>query len=113
MHEMSLCRNLLATLEQQRQANGFKKIKTVWLTIGPWATVEHDALRFGFEVASRNSIAHGATLVIETVPGRGWCAHCGADVAVQTLDAACPLCGHYQVVKAGGDELIVSRLEVE
>ncbi len=70
MHEMSLCEKLLKTLEQQAQAQDFRRVKKVWLTLGAGAGVTADALRFNFSVAAQGSLAEGAELIIaETAPG--------------------------------------------
>ena len=69
MHEMSLCEGILQILEERAAADGFKEVRTVRLEIGRFAGVEIDALRFGFDVVMKGSVAENATLDVIDVPG--------------------------------------------
>jgi|GEM_PF-809534 len=64
MHEMSLCKKLLQTLEQQARVQDFQRVKKVWLTLGSGAGVTADGLRFNFTMAAQGSLAEGAELII-------------------------------------------------
>lgn len=113
MHEMSLCENVLQVLEQQAQAQNFRRVKTVWLEIGALSGVEPDAMRFGFEVVTQGSLADQARLEIIVVPGQAWCLPCGCEVLVQQLYDECPHCGGHQLQISGGDQMRIKELEVE
>jgi hydrogenase nickel incorporation protein HypA/HybF len=113
MHEMSLCEGILQVIEDHAAQQRFAKVCRVRLEIGALAGVEIEALRFGFEVVTRNTIAEGAMLDIITLPGRAWCLGCSQSVAVQQRFDACPDCGSYQLQISGGDELRIKDLEVE
>lgn len=69
MHEMALCESILQLIAEQARAQCFSRVRTVCLEIGSLATVEIPALRFGFDVVTRGSIAEGAMLDIEEIPG--------------------------------------------
>ena len=60
MHEMALCESLLQAMEEAGRANGFSRVSRVRLEIGRFAGVEVEALRFGFDVVTRGSLADGA-----------------------------------------------------
>jgi hydrogenase nickel incorporation protein HypA/HybF len=113
MHEMSLCEGILQVIEEHAEQQRFSKVCRVRLEIGALAGVELEALRFGFEVVTRNTLAEGALLDIITLPGQAWCLGCSQSVAVQQRFDACPLCGSYQLHLSGGDELRIKDLEVE
>jgi hydrogenase nickel incorporation protein HypA/HybF len=113
MHELSLCEGILQVLNEQAQVQGYARVKTVWLEIGALAGVEREAMRFGFEVITRGTVAEGARLEIIAVPGRAWCMPCGRTVGVQQRFDPCPECGAYQLQVSGGDELRIKELEVE
>ncbi len=66
MHEMALCRGVVQILEEQAKAQAYSRVKTVWLEIGPLTTVEPEALRFCFDVATRGTPAENAKLDIIT-----------------------------------------------
>jgi len=113
MHEMSLAEGILEIVEQAARAQGFGRVKEVRLEIGALAGVETEALEFSLDVVLKNSVADGAAVVLETVPGRGWCLACGETVPVAALYDPCPKCGSYQVQATGGTEMRVKDLLVE
>ena len=80
MHEISLCEGILQILESEALKQGFSKVKVVWLEIGDLSCVEPEALLFGFDVVTRNSLADGAKLEIIHIPGCAWCMKCKKNV---------------------------------
>jgi len=113
MHEMSICEGILQVMEEQANTQQFNRVKSVWLEIGPLAGVELEALRFGFEVVTRNSLADGARLEIIEMPGTAWCLECSKSVPIRQRFDACPDCGSFQLQITGGDELRIKELEVD
>lgn len=113
MHEMSLCENILQTLEQQAREQNYSRVKIVWLEIGALAGVEVDALRFCFDLVVKDSLADDAVLEIIEVPGQAWCQPCGRHVAVAQLYDQCPHCGSHQLQVSGGNQMRIKELEVE
>jgi hydrogenase nickel incorporation protein HypA/HybF len=113
MHEMSICEGILQVMEEQASTQQFKRVKSVWLEIGPLAGVEIEALRFGFDVVTRNSLAEGAKLEIIEMPGVAWCLECSKNVPIKQRFDACPDCGSFQLQITGGDELRIKELEVD
>ena len=82
------------------------------LTVGALGHAEPDALRFCFDAVTSGTIADGAVLEIEIVPGAGWCAVCQRTVRIEERFAACPACDEMLRMTAG-DELRLAELEVE
>lgn len=113
MHEMSLCEGVLSVIEEQAALQHYARVKTVYLEVGALAGVEPEALRFGFDVVMKDSIAANAQLEIIEIPGRAWCMQCMKEVPVQQRFDACPDCGGYQLQVNGGEELRIKELEVE
>ena len=113
MHELSLCEGVLQVLEEQSQSKGFSRVKTVWLEIGALSGVEIEAMRFGFDVVVKGSLAEGAQLEIIDVPGTAWCMQCTKTVAVKQRFECCPHCGGYQLQVNGGEQMRIKELEVE
>lgn len=113
MHEMSIAEGIVQLLEEQAAAQRFRRVRAVWLEIGPLAAVEVESLRFCFDAVTRHSLAAGARLEIIEMPGRAWCLGCNAGVAIRRRHDACPQCGSYRLQLTGGDELRVKELEVE
>lgn len=113
MHEMSICEGILQVMEEQAATQQFRRVKSVWLEIGPLAGVELEALRFGFDAVTRHSLAEGARLEIIEMPGTAWCLECSKSVPIRQRFDACPDCGSYQLQITGGDELRIKELEVD
>jgi len=113
MHEMALCESVLGILEKHAQAQGFSRVKTVWLEIGALAGVEVEAMRFCFEAVTRHSLAENAELKIIETPGQAWCLECACQVEIHQRFDACPRCGGCQLQVTGGEEMRVRELEVE
>ncbi|MFZ8423119.1 hydrogenase maturation nickel metallochaperone HypA, partial [Staphylococcus aureus] len=57
MHEMAICESIRSTLEEQASLSAFTSVRRVTLEIGPLSVVEIEALRFGFDVSMRGSVA--------------------------------------------------------
>ncbi len=83
----------------------FTRVLRVRLEIGVLAGVEIEALRFGFEVAARDSVAERAALVIEECAGSAWCEQCRRDVSIPDRLSPCPVCGGYGLRVTGGTEM--------
>ena len=113
MHEMSLADGVLQVIEDSAKANGFTRVKTVWLEIGALAGVEVEAMRFCFDAVVKGTVADGCQLEIIETPGQGYCLACGNTVPIQQRYDPCPSCNCYQVQPTGGMELKVRELEVD
>ncbi|MGB7988921.1 MAG: hydrogenase maturation nickel metallochaperone HypA [Candidatus Methylophosphatis roskildensis] len=113
MHEMSLAEGVLQIVEEAAREQGFTRVRAIRLEIGQLSSVEVEALRFCFDAVTRATLAEGARLEIDTVPGAGWCMMCSASVPLPALYEACPRCGGYQVQPTAGTEMRVKDLEVD
>lgn len=112
MHEMSLCENIRDILEVQARNDRFTRVRKVWLEVGPLSCVEPAALRFGFDVVMRGSVAEGASLDIATPLAQARCPACQKVSEVAQRYEACPACGVPGMELVRGDELRISKLEV-
>lgn len=113
MHELSLMESVLEIVEDEAAKAGATSVRMVKLVIGELSHVEPEAMAFCFEAVTRGTIADGARLEIERVPGRGWCLACGETVEISERFGTCPKCGGHEVQMTGGDDLRVAELEVE
>lgn len=112
MHEMSLCENIREIIQEHAAEDGFARVDRVWLEVGPLSCVEPDALRFGFDVVMRGSIAEGAAVEIITPPARARCLICRQTATVQQRYDPCPFCGAGPMEMIQGAALRISKLEV-
>jgi hydrogenase nickel incorporation protein HypA/HybF len=112
MHEMSLCEGILGVIEEAAAREGFSRVCRVRLEVGRFSGAEPNALRFGFDVVMKGSLADGAMLEIIERPGLGHCFSCGETVEIASRIDPCPRCGGTRVVATGGEELRIKDLEV-
>ena len=113
MHEMSLAEGIVQLIEEAAVREGFSRVKLVAIEIGQLSMVEPEALAFCFDAVARGSIAEGARLEIENVPGRGVCLQCGTAAEIENLYDPCPGCGVFGLRITGGTEMRVKELEVD
>ena len=112
MHEMSLCESVLQVIEEQAAVQGYTKVVAVYLEVGALAGVEVEALRFGFDVVMKGTVADGARLEIIHQAGQAWCRPCNKLVEIAQRFDACPDCGAYELELRAGEALRVKELEV-
>ena len=110
MHELSLLENVREILENHAVSQNFTKVTKVTLEIGKLSSVEPDALRFGFDVVMKDSLADNAELIISELNGLGLCQHCGLQVELETLYDPCPHCGSPLVKITQGAEMKIKDL---
>lgn len=113
MHEMSICESIVQIIEDEAKARGYRRVRRLWLEIGPLAGVETEALRFSFDAVTRGTIAEAAALEIVATPIRAWCLPCGAEQQLAARLDPCPACGSRQLQFTSGEELRIKELEVD
>ena len=77
MHEFSFAMNIFKVAEATAIKYNAKKISEVYLEIGELTLIVPELLKQSFKMATHGSIAEGAELVIEIVPGKIKCRECG------------------------------------
>ncbi len=112
MHEMALCESIRQIIEDEAVRGDFTRVERVALNVGAFSGVEVDALRFGFDVVMKGSIAQDAHLEIHALEGKAWCLGCSREVTIVQRYDACPHCGSYQLQVTGGEDLNIRELEV-
>lgn len=108
MHELGITRNIVAIVSEHA---GDNKVKRVSLEIGKLSAIMPDAIRFCFDVCSKDTQLEGAALLIEEVPGRGRCEVCGAEIELQQVFGQCP-CGSHHIQCIAGEEMKIREMEV-
>ena len=112
VQELALCESVLELIEEQARVQRDTRVNTVWLEVGSLAAVEIEALRVGFDVVTRGSLAEGAALEIREIPGRARCLCCGESHEIAARGEACPRCGSYRSQLIDGAQIRVQELEV-
>ncbi|MBK8814742.1 MAG: hydrogenase maturation nickel metallochaperone HypA [Methylococcaceae bacterium] len=112
MHELSLLENVREILEEHSVSQNFTQVTQVTLEIGKLSCVEPEALRFGFDVVMKGSLAENARLIMTELDGLGLCQQCGKQLVMETLYEPCASCGSPDVKIFQGREMKIKDLIV-
>lgn len=113
MHEMGIMEGVLdSALKSARQAHALR-IRKITLSIGDMTECIDDALQFSFEILSENTLAQGATLVLNKVSPRSVCLDCRKEFDHDRFHRQCPYCQSYSTDLIAGRELSIDSIEVD
>jgi hydrogenase nickel incorporation protein HypA/HybF len=114
VHEFSLAQGLVRQLDELADRHKAEKILTVTVTVGSMSGIVVDSFVFGFEVlAKEHPLTNTARLEIIRAEPALDCLACGYGIVSQTRPASCPQCGSRKLRLSGGDELILTQVEME
>lgn len=113
MHEISIARNLLELLNDQQHGETFTRVKRAKVRVGALSGVDGTALRFAFDLITKETCAEGCRLDIESVAPVGKCKSCGDKFEVKKYTFVCPLCYGKDITLLDGDQIVLSEIEVE
>ena len=112
MHELAVCQGLIAEVERVARAQQASRVYAVAVAVGALSGVEAGLLERAFSIARAGSVAAKARLRVEVVPARVACTVCGAEGEVPPNRLLCPACGGWQVRLVGGEELLLTQVEL-
>lgn len=102
----------MAQLQQLAGEHGAEKIITVRVTIGELSGIVADSFAFGFEtLAADNPLTKQATLEITESKPAYRCLDC--NLTADTYAKPCPGCGSLNLSPEGGDDLVLTQVEME
>jgi hydrogenase nickel incorporation protein HypA/HybF len=111
MHEYSLVRALIDRVETEARSHRATAVHRLTVRIGPLAGVERELFATAFRNCRSGTLCADAALVIRTEEAVWRCEVCGE--AIPTGSAlCCPTCS-MPARLAGGDALILERMEME
>jgi hydrogenase nickel incorporation protein HypA/HybF len=111
MHELSLARDLLASIERNLDRVNARVVR-VSVSVGSAAGIVPESLRFAFSVICEGTRLDGAELAVTTIAGRSRCLDCGIIFEFDGLIGRCPRCGQLGGEFLSGDEMILRAIEV-
>ncbi|MFZ2448728.1 MAG: hydrogenase maturation nickel metallochaperone HypA [Syntrophobacteraceae bacterium] len=113
MHELSIAESLIGILSEEARKHDMVRIKKIKLRIGEFAAVVPESLTFCFELVSRDTVAEGAEIEIESVPVTARCDKCDISFEVRNQVFLCPRCDSPVFELLSGRDLSVSSIEGE
>ena len=90
MHELSLVNELLDIVHQYELTHHFGKVNSLSLSFGRLSCIDPGALRFAFEVQSRDTVAEGTVLDFHIRPIVIHCLACGGEATVERYPTRLP-----------------------
>lgn len=112
MHEVSIAQNLLELALQAASEKGIRVVTAVHVRLGALSGVARDVLEFAFDVVVEGTPLAGAKLVIEEVPVKVFCQHCGEERPLaEPFRMRCPACARPAEKVVAGREIELHALE--
>lgn len=110
MHELGLCKSIIEIIQQKALDTQCTKVKKIILEIGQLASIDNDALRFSFALATKGTVLQGAVLEIIEIPGEAFCSSCQKRGPLQRYYDGCVTCGGHALEIVQGEELRVQSM---
>jgi len=112
VHEFSLAQGLMNQLYQLADEHGAASIVAVRVSIGRLSGIVADSFSFGFEtLAGANSLTRKAVLEITETEPLHRCLDCGLITDFSTR--ICSRCRSTRLAAEGGDDLVLTQVEME
>lgn len=108
MHEMAITQSVVDAVCEHAAG---KQVHSVKLEIGALCAIVPDSMLFCFDLATEGTVADGARLEMDVLPGRAHCRTCGRDFELADLILLCP-CGSADVEVLAGKDLRILSMEV-
>lgn len=112
VHELPITQSVLEIALRHAQQAGAQRILRITMRVGELSGIVPDSIQFYFDFVSRETMAEGAKLVFNRLPGRFRCRDCNAEYEASRDDWLCPRCQGVQVDVLGGREFEVESIEV-
>ncbi len=113
MHERSLVQGLLTQIGDVVWPRDPRCVRGVQLTIGEFAGVEPELLRWAFAELAPVVLHPDCRLEFDLIPLRARCSACEHDFAVDRFRFLCPVCGGDTVTVIAGEELVLASVTLE
>ena len=103
----------MTQVETIAKDNDASRIASITLGMGPLSGVEARLLNHAYPVASADTIAEGAELIIQSTPVCVHCPTCGTESTVEPNHLICGHCNDWRTELISGDELLLIRVELD
>lgn len=111
MHERSIAQAIFRQLTRTAGEYPGMRVVSCEVEIGPLSGVEPLLLEVAFETLIRE-LGHEIALEVRSVPLRGQCRTCQANVDLEALRFQCPICGSSGIDVISGDQVELAHVTV-
>ncbi len=114
MHEVGIAQNIIEQAERKiAEINQPVRALKISVRLGKLAGVSAEALRFGFDIAKKNSRIPFAEIAIQETPAVVTCPSCQESYSTDKIEEICRICGKGPLRIISGKELSLEGLEYE
>ena len=113
MHEVSICQNILKTLEAEMEEDQFQNVREVHLKVGVLSCVEPKILEYIFKYIVEESPFHKCSLHSYLVEVLAACEDCNRNFKVENYRFMCPECDKPSSTIIEGNELTIYKIILE
>lgn len=113
VHEMAIARSIVDIAVAAAGKENARRVVRVNVLAGELRAIIPSQLILYFGLVSRDTIAEGSHLILETAPLVGRCAGCGEEFSLKDLTLVCPVCRGHDIEMISGTELRVKDIEVQ
>lgn len=109
MHELSICRSIVAVVDQHAAGRG---VASVNLQVGELRQIVPDTLVYCWSLVTENTGLATSQLRVERVPAAIRCTACEHRTTLARHVLVCEECGGRDVEIVAGEEFVITSLEL-
>jgi hydrogenase nickel insertion protein HypA len=113
VHELSIARNIIQIVNSIVERDKLDLVDKIYLKFGPLSNILTDSLNFSYNSIIENTPLENSNLVIEILPIKIQCKDCNAITTTNDFVFCCPNCKSDSISVIGGDELIISSINLK
>ena len=113
MHELAVTQSILDISLRHANEAGAKRIIDINLVVGQFSSIVDDSVQFYWDIIAKETIAQGAVLHFNRIPGEMTCGACGHTFRPNDETFECPSCSSAMVRITKGEEFRVDSIDVE
>jgi hydrogenase nickel incorporation protein HypA/HybF len=113
MHELAVTQSILEISLRHAQESAAARITDINLVVGQFSSIVDDSVQFYWDIVAQDTIAQGAVLHFNRIPGEMTCQTCGYTFRPDDETFACPSCSSVRVKITKGEEFRVESIDVE
>jgi hydrogenase nickel incorporation protein HypA/HybF len=113
MHELAVAQSILDISIRRAQETSARRITDINLVIGQFSSIVDDSIQFYWDIIADGTLAEGATLHFDRIPGEMTCGNCGHTFHPSDRAFDCPSCNSGSVRITKGDEFRIESIDIE
>ncbi len=113
MHELPVTESILEMVQRHAREANATRVTDLYLVMGQLSSLVDDSIQFYWDIISEGTLAEGAQLHFERVPGELFCLDCGSRYVMADTTFACPSCHGLHVQVVAGDEFRLDAIDVQ